>query len=161
THPRQTDHDSASEQTARTTRSMADAAERTARSGAEAMARNADAVSATWRGGSEAASRMAERSMDQFSKMFGFGGETARQAAQQSAANVQALMEGSTIVAGAVHDVSGEWLRFVQIRTEQNMDHFDQLLGCRSLQECFALQTQMLRDNFEALLQSARRASEL
>jgi hypothetical protein len=48
----------------------------------------------------------------------------------------------------------------VQLRVERNPNHLDQLRECRSLQDCVALQTQIVRDNVEAFLQSAHRASE-
>jgi phasin family protein len=151
----------AADQTAQTTRIMADATERTARAGADAVRRNTETMSTTWRNSSEAANRIAERSMDQLSKMFGLSGDTARQTMQQSSGNLQALIESTTVIASGLQNVSGEWMRFTQSRIEENLDRFDEFLGCRSLQECLALQTQFVRDNFEALLQSARRTSEL
>lgn len=157
--PRHTERDD-SEQVTRTTRTMADAGERAARAGADSMQRNADSITDAWRSGSETANRIAERSMDQVSKMFGLGGDAARQAVAQSAGNIQALMESTTILAGSLQQVSGEWLRFAQKRVEQNLEHFDQFVGCRSVQDCFALQTQIMRDNVGALLQAARRSAE-
>ncbi|MGA8952604.1 MAG: phasin family protein [Xanthobacteraceae bacterium] len=151
----------AAEQTAQTTRSMADATERTARTGAEAVRRNAENLSNNWRSGSEAASRMAERSMDQLAKMFGLSSDTARQTMQRSSGNLQAVIESTTIIAGGLQNVSGEWMRFAQSRLEDNLDRFDELMGCRTVQDCLALQTEIVRDNLEALLQSMRRASEL
>lgn len=144
-----------------TASAMSEATERTACAGAEAARRNAENMSQTWRSSSDAASRIAERSMDQFSKMFGFSSDTARRTLQRSSGNLQALIESTTIVAGGLQNVSGEWMRFAQSRFEDNLDHFDELMGCRTLQDCLALQTEMVRDNFEALLQSVRRASEL
>jgi phasin family protein len=140
---------------------MSDAAERTARPGSEAFRRNAETVSSTWRNSGEAASRIAERSVDQFSKLFGLTGETARETMQQSASNVQALIESSTFVVDGLQNVSGEWMRFVQSRIEENLEHFEELLACRTPQECIALQTRLVRDNIEALLHSARRAAEM
>jgi hypothetical protein len=157
--PRHAERDD-TEQATRTTRAMADAGERAARAGAETMQHNVDSMTDAWRSGSATASRIAERSMDQVSKMFGFGGDSARQAVQQSAGNIQALMESSSIMAGSFQQLSSEWMRFAQRRVEQNLDHFDQLIGCRSMHDYFALQTQIVRDNAEALLQSARRSSE-
>ena len=46
----------------------------------------------TWQEANEAASRITQRSMERFSKMFGLGGETAREALQQSSGNLQAIM---------------------------------------------------------------------
>ncbi len=57
-------------------------------------------------------------------------------------------------------ELSGEWLRFAQERLEQNIEHFDQLLGCRSPHEYIALQSRIARDNFEAMLQTAQRISQ-
>lgn len=168
TNPRQSEREQtmeqdtrrAAEQTAKVGQSFAEAGERTARSGADAARRNADAVKATWRNGTETAGRIAERSADQFSRMVGMGGDAARQTVQQSTGNIQAVMESGTIVAGGVQDIVGEWLRFAQGRAEQMMEHFDNLAGCRSPHELFALQTQIVRDNFAAFLNSARATSE-
>jgi len=148
----------ATEQAART---MTDATERTARAGVEAIRRNAESISGQWRTNSEAANRLAERSMDQWSKVFGMGGNAARQTMQRSSGNLQALLESTTIMAGGLQNVAEEWLRFAHSRVEDNMDHLDDFMGCRTMQDCLALQTEMARDNFEALLQSARRAAEL
>ena len=146
--------------TEQTARSLSDAGERTTRAGAEAFQRNAERLNVSWRSGSETANRIAERSMEQWTKLFGLSGETARQTVAQSSSNIQAMMESTTIVADGLQELSGEWLRFAQERLEQNMEHLDQLLGCRSPHEYLALQTRIARDNFEAMLQSARRASE-
>ena len=119
------------------------------------------AMNSTWRNSSEAATRIAERSVDQFSKLFGLSGDTARETMRQSAGNVQALLESSTFVVDGLQNVSGEWMRFVQNRIEENLEHFEEFLACRTPQECLALQTRVLRDNMEALLHSARRSAEV
>ncbi|MFY9758851.1 MAG: phasin family protein [Xanthobacteraceae bacterium] len=149
------------EQTTQTARTMSEATERTARAGAEAVRRNTENLNESWRSGTDAASRMAERSMDQLSKMFGLSSDTARQTLQRSSGNLQAVIESTTIIAGGLQNVSGEWMRFAQSRFEDNLDRFDELMDCRTVQDCLALQTEIVRDHFEALLQSMRRASEL
>jgi hypothetical protein len=131
---------------------------RRSRAGSEAFRRNTESIGKTWRDSSQAATRIAERSMDQFSKLFGLTGDGARETMQQSAGNIQALIDSSTVVVSGLQNASGEWLRFVQNRIEENLDHFEELLGCR---RPLALQTRIVRDNLEALLQSARRTSEL
>jgi phasin family protein len=164
--PRSSDRESGdvAETTRRATeqaaRSLSDAGERTARAGAETFQRNADRLNASWRSGNETANRIAERSLEQFNRLFGLSGETARQAVQQSSSNMQAMLESTTIMADGLQELSGEWLRFAQERLEQNIEHFDQLLGCRSPHEYVALQSRIARDNFEAMLQTAQRISE-
>ena len=150
----------ATNQAAHTGRTMADAAERTARAGAEVFQRNAVRGSEAWQSGTDAASRVAQRSLEQLSKMLGVSAETARETVEQSSGNMQAVMESTSIIAGGLQDVAAEWFRFVQARIEKNLDHVDQLRECRSLQAYMALQTQIVRDNLEALLQSTHRVSE-
>ena len=145
------------EQVAQVSRTAA----RATRATGEATLHNAEKLSQTWQSGSEAASRIIGRSVDQFSKMFGLSGETARQAVQQSSGNLQAVMEGSSIIADGLSNVPGEWMRFSQNWVEQNLENLDRLRECRTLQDCLTMQSQMVRDNLEAVLHSARRTSEL
>jgi phasin family protein len=164
--PRSSDRESGdmAETARRTTeqaaRSLSEASEHTTRAGAAAFQRNAERLNGSWRSGSDAANRIAQRSTEQLNRLLGLSGETARQTVQQSSGNIQAMLESTTIIADGLQDLSGEWLRFAQQRIEQNMEHIDQLLGCRSPHEYLALQTRIARENFEAMLQSARRASE-
>jgi hypothetical protein len=150
----------AANQSTQTVRSMADATERTARAGAEAVRRSAETTNGFWLNGSETAGRIAQRSMDEISRMLGMNGDLARETIQQSSGNVQAVMESTSVVASGMQEVAGEWMRFAQEQVEQNLDHFDRLRQCRNVQDYLVLQTQIARENFEAFLQSARRTSE-
>jgi len=133
---------------------------RTTHAGAEALHRGVEDVTDTWQSGAETATRIAQRSMGQLSKMFGFGGDGLKETLQQSSSNVKAVMESTTIMTSGFRDVAGEWMRFAESRLEQNLQQFDRLGECRSLHDCVALQTQIVRDNMQALLQSAQRTSE-
>jgi hypothetical protein len=169
THPRQSERGpselnqesrKAGEHVAQTVRTVSDAAERTNRLGAETLQRNAEQAKETWQEANEAASRIAQRSMEQFSKMFGLGGETTREALQQSSGNLQAVMEGTTVIASGLHEVTEEWMHFAQERVEHNLNHLERLRNCHNLHDCMALQTQIVRDNLQAFLESAQRTSE-
>jgi len=151
----------AADQNAQTRRAMSEAAERASRTASEAARRNAETFSSTWRTSSEAATRIAEQSLEQFSKMLGLNGDNARESIQESAASVQALFDTSTIVASGMQNVSGEWMRFMQNRVEENLKRFDEMMSCRTVHDSFALQARMARDNCEAFMQTARRTSEL
>jgi len=162
-HPRSSSGDigeTARRTTEQVSRQVSEETERAARTGADTLQRNTDRLNASWKSGSEAANRMAERSMEQFRNLFGFGGEAGRQTMAQSSGNLQAVVESTSLVADGMQDVSAEWLRFAQDRMEQNMEHFDQLLMCRGPHDYVALQTRILRENFDALMQTTRRASE-
>ncbi len=171
TNPRQAERESTeaaretgrkvAEEAAQTARTMADTGERMTRAGSETAERNMETMSNAWRESSEAASRIAERSMDQVSKMFGLTGDAARQSLQQSSGNMQAILESSTLMADALQQISGEWMRFAHSTIEQNLNRLEQLQGCRTMQDVMALQTQIARDNLESILHTARRTSEV
>jgi hypothetical protein len=72
------------EQVAKTAKTVADARQQTANASAEAMRRNAEGVSQTLRSGTDFTGRIAERSFEQFSQLFGFGDENGQRAIQQS-----------------------------------------------------------------------------
>ena len=148
------------EQATRSAREMSDAAERAARMGAETAQRNSEQFLSSWRSSADAANQMAERSLDKWSKAFGLTGETATQSIQQSLGNTHAVLETTTMIAEGLRDMSSEWTRFLQERTEHNLEHFDRLMSARSLQEWMASQSQIMRDQLEAFLQVARRTSE-
>jgi hypothetical protein len=99
--------------------------------------------------------------LEQFSNLLGLTGDNARENVQDSAASVQALLHTSTIVTSGLQNVSGEWMRFMQNRVEENLKRFDDMMSCRTVYGSFALQAQLARDNCEAFLQTARRTSEL
>jgi phasin family protein len=151
----------AADQAAQTSRAMSETAERASRAASAALQGNTETFSKTWQSSSEAASRIAERSMEQFANLFGLTGDNARENIQNSASSVQALIESSTVLASGMQNVSGEWMRFVQNRVEENLKSLEELMSCRTIHDCVALQTRMARDNVEACLQSARKTSEL
>jgi phasin protein len=147
----------AADQTAQISRTMSETAERASRAASEAARRNAETFSNTC----EAATRIAERSLEQFSNLLGLNGDNARERAKESAASVQALLDTSTIVTRGMQNVSGEWMRFMQNRVEENLKRFDEMMSCRTVHDSLALQARMARDNCEAFMQTARRTSEL
>jgi hypothetical protein len=152
----------AASQAVHTARSMSDAAERTARAGADVLQRNSEQMRQTFEMGSEAAARIAERAFGQFARAFGVvTGNGAQQATQQSARNVETILHSSAIIADGVQTISREWLTFVQNRAERNMERLEALSNCRSVQDCVAAQTDLVRDSIEDLLQTTRRIAEV
>jgi hypothetical protein len=155
-------------QAAQTARTMTDAAERTARNSANVFHRNTEQVRQTFEAGSDAAARIAERAFGQFARAFGVTtgenaqqAQQAQQATQQSARNVEAILHSSTVIVDGVQTISREWLTFVQNRAERNMAQLEALANCRSMQDCIAVHTDLVRDNLEDLLATTRRVAEV
>jgi hypothetical protein len=149
-------------QAAHAARTMTDAAERTARTGADVFHRNTEQVRQTFEMGSDAAARMTERAFGQFARAFGVvTGDNAQQATQQSARNVETILHSSAVIVDGVQTISREWLTFMQNRAERNMERLEALTACRSMQDCIAVHTDLVRDNLEDLLATTRRVAEV
>jgi hypothetical protein len=147
---------------AQTARTMSDAAERTARTGADVLQRNSEQVRQTFEMGSDAAARIAERAFGQFARAFGVvTSDHAQHATQESARNVEAILHSSTILDNGVQTISREWLNFVQNRAERSMAQLEALSNCRSVQDCIAAQTDLVRDNLQDLLATTKRVADL
>jgi phasin family protein len=149
------------EEASRTARMAAEAGAGAARAGADLLQRNAETIQDAWKSGSKVASQLTERSMEGFARAFGFTGENAGQAAEQSSRNFECIVQSGTIFAGGMHSVSREMLEFAHSRLEQNLRRVDALANCRTPQEMLAAQTDLVRDNIENLVQSTRRIAEI
>ena len=149
-------------QAAQTARAMTDAAERTARTSADVFHRNSEQVRQTFEMGSDAAARIAERAFGQFARACGVvTGNGAQQATQQSARNVETILHSSAIIADGMQTMAREWLSFAQNRAERNMERFEAFTNCRSVQDCIAAQSDLVRDQIEDFLQTAKRVAEV
>jgi hypothetical protein len=148
----------ATEQMERTTHAMADAGRQATTATSDVMRRNAERASDAWQSGSAIGNRIAERSMEQLSRLLGLaGGDTM----QRSVHNLQAMADSGANMADGLRNVSAEWMAFAQSSIEHNFDRMNALMGCRSIEECVAVQTELARSNLEGFLQSARRMSEI
>jgi len=133
---------------------------RTAHEGTHAMRNYGEPASEALRNGGEATNHIAERSMEQLSKVLGLSTEVVQQNVVRSSNRAQMAMDGANLIAGACEDISGEWMRFAQSTAARNLDLMEQLLGCRNVADYVTLQAQIFRENFEAFLGSANRTSE-
>jgi hypothetical protein len=149
------------EQAARVGRAAADAGEDMARAGADLLQNNAETVQSAWQAGLDIATKMTERSTDQFARTFGLSGDDAQQAMQQSARNVEALLQSTNVLARGIGGMSREWFEFLRSRMDTNLNRIDDLMRCRTPQDFAALHSELVRENVEGVLQSSRRLAEL
>ena len=154
----------AAEDAARTARTVtneaAEAGQHAARAGADIAQSQAETVQQIVQSGLSLATQAAERSVDQFAEVFGFSGERAEEAARQSSRNIEAIAECSTVLAQGLQDISRQWLDWAQDRVQQQIEGATALLRCRSPQDLFAVQSDLLRGNLELFLDSSRRIAE-
>ena len=159
----------AGEETARKTsegaaqfgRSALDAGERVTRSGSELMQQNAEVMRRAWQSYLQIAAQMSGRSGNEFGGLFGVGSDEARQAAEQSSRNVEAMVDSGSVIARGVEDISREWFDFARGRMEHNLSQISELARCRTPQQVAAVQSDLMRDNLEVLLQASRKVAEI
>jgi hypothetical protein len=146
-------------------RSALDAGERVALSGAELVQRNAEMMRRAWHSYLDMAARMTGQSSDELARAFPLGnlvaGEEARKTAEQSSRNVDAIVDSGNVLAKGAEDITREWFDFARARVEHNLVSMSEFTKCRSPQHVAALQSEMMRDNLEVVLQISRKVSEI
>src|SRR5215208_174976 len=140
----------------------ADVGEGAVRTSTELLQRNSEMMQQFWEAARKMASQLSDPSVNPiFRATLGSSDTEGQKAAQQSARNVEAVLGSSTVVAQELQNMSREWLEFAQSRLQQTLGCLDALGRCRTPQDAAAVHTELLRDNVEHLLQSARRAAEI
>ena len=138
-----------------------DVGEGAVRAGTELLQPNSEMMQQIWEAGRKMASQLSDPSLNPFFRAFATSDEEAQKAAQHSARNMEAVLGSTAVVAQELQNISREWLEFAQSRMQQTLSSLDALGRCRTPQDAAAVHTELLRDNVEHLLQSARRAAEI
>jgi hypothetical protein len=74
--------------------------------------------------------------------------------AEQSARNVQAVSRASSALAKGAQDASRTWFDLTQKALRTNLEAMGRLANCRSLQEVVNVQSNLLRDNLQQVIES-------
>jgi phasin family protein len=101
------------------------------------------------------------RAADQFTQVLGFAGPQAYELAKRSSQNIEALSQASNILVKGAQEISREWFDVMQERMSKNLDAFNRLAGCRSLQDFVTVQTDIVRDRLGHTFESSRRLAEV
>jgi len=133
------------------------AGEHAARAGADVLQRGME----TTQEALQSSLRMVERVTDQFTSALMPAGERSEEQARRSTQNIEAVSEASTILARGVQDASREWFGLVQDRLEKNLDGFNELVRCRSVQDLITVQSDLMRDTLEQTIHTSRRIAQL
>jgi len=150
-----------SSETRHFTEAATDVSEGALRAGTEVLQRNSEMIQQIWEAGRSFASQLTDPSLNPLFRALGTSDAEAQKAVQQSARNMEAVLGTSTVVAQELQNISREWLEFTQSRLQQTLGSLDALTRCRTPQDLAAVQSELLRDSLEHLLQSARRSAEI
>lgn len=103
--------------------------------------------------------RMAERSAERFSDLF--GGGAAEASAQRYAASAELLQDCGRAVAEGYQELTREYLNWARGQLQANVSAFAKLAQCRSPQELIAAQNQLFGENVALALSANRRFAEI
>jgi phasin family protein len=149
------------EQTARVGQAAAEAGEEVARAGASVLKQNAETLQDAWRLGLDMATSVVGRSTEQFGRTLGLSGDGVQQATERSARNTQTVLYTGTAAAKVMGGISHEYFQMVRHQLEKNMNNMNELWSCRTPQDFAAVQSDMVRETVETVLESSRRIADM
>jgi hypothetical protein len=132
-----------------------------ARASANLLQQNAEALQNVWRFGLDMAQTVMGRSTDQLSQTLGLSGNEAQQATERSARNAEMMFHSTTAVSKLTGDMSREYFELVRHQVQNSIGRISELWRCRTPQDVAALQSDLVRDNMGAFLESSRRMADL
>src|SRR5215204_6557776 len=155
----------ATDEAARTARTVTDEAarvgEQTARAGADMARRGTETARDGLQQGLNTATETVRRMTDQFTQVLGFNGPQAEELARRSSQNLQAVSQASSVLMKGAQEVSHEVLGLVQDRMTKNIDGLSRLAGTRSVQDFVAVQSDLVRDGLQQVIDTNKRVAEV
>src|SRR3954471_6991483 len=136
-----------------------------ARAGSEMLAdfrqRATESAEKAVRSSVEAACQRFQNASDQLARTLGFSGEEGERLAQQSGQNVEAITKFGTVLTQACQDTSREWYGLAQKQLQRNLEGLSHLAHCRSMQEFAAVQSNLVRESLQSMVEDSRSIAEL
>src|SRR4051795_9127334 len=155
----------AADEAARTARTVNDEAgrvgEQTARAGADVFRRGSETARDNLQAGLNTATQSFQRINDQFTQALGFNGPQSEELTRRSSENLQAVSQASTVLARGAQEVSQEVFGLVQDRLQKNIEAVNRLAGTRSVQDFVAVQSDLMRDGLQQVIDTNKRIAEL
>src|SRR3954466_6349352 len=108
----------------------------------------------------DAASRGFQNASDQFARTLGFSGEEGERLARQSGQNVDAITKCGTVLTPAYQDTSRDWYGLAQRQLQRNLEGLSKLAHCRSVQEFATVQSGLVRESLQHVVEDSRSIAE-
>ena len=143
------------------TNEAAKVGEQTARTGADIARRGAETARDSLQSGVNLATESFQRINDQLTKAWGFNGPQAEELARRSSQNIQAVSQASSVLMKGAQEVSHAWFGFAQERVQKNVDAVNRIVGTRSVQDFVAVQSDLVRDGLQQVIDTNKRIAEL
>jgi hypothetical protein len=108
----------------------------------------------------ETVSRTAREFNEQLARTVGVGSEDGERFAEQARQNTEAIARCGTVMTHAMQDAWRSSVELGQKRWQRNLDGLKRLAGARSVQEFSMLQSEMMRESVQSLVQDAQAVAE-
>ena len=141
--------------------SAADIGQRAAQTGVEMLDRNKEAAQQLWEHSTELASHFARQWTDQLGRVLGLSGDNAESVAKRASRSFDALVQSGDVMSSASREVSREWFGTARRMVDATVGRSDTVASCRTPNDLWAMQLEIMRDGVETALQGARRVSEI
>lgn len=110
--------------------------------------------------GIETASKQAREVSDRLTRTLGFSGQDSERLARQSKQNMEAVTRCGTVLNQALQDASRNWFELTQKQWQRNLDGLNKLARSQSLQEFTAVQSELVREGLQNMVQDSRAIAE-
>src|SRR3954468_20890688 len=159
------DQNKAADEAARTARVVTDGTarvgEQTARAGADVFRRSTETARESVQSGLNTATQTFQRMTDQFTQVLGFNGPQSEELARRSSQNLQAVSQASSVLVRGAQEVSQEVFGLIQDRVQKNIEAVNRIVGTRSVQDFVAVQSDLVRDGLQQVIDTNKRIAEL
>ena len=108
----------------------------------------------------QAASHHAMEASDRFTRTLGFSAEGSEQLAAKSKRDIEAVSRCGTVLTQAFQDAARGWFELGQKQWSRNLEGLNRLAGTKSVQEFTAVQSELLREGLQAMVQESRAMTE-
>lgn len=133
----------------------------TVRAGADGAQQIARTTQDAFQNGVGTAANVAQRSIGQLLEMFGLAGQQPQKRREQTTTIVHTMTESTAVLIRSFQDVSREWAEMSRTLFQTNLDGFNAMARCRTVQELFAAQSSLMRENLELTIENSRRLAKL
>src|SRR3954462_10843057 len=108
----------------------------------------------------DATSQGFRNASDQFARALGYSGEEGERLARQSGQDVDAITKCGTVLTQAYQDTSRDWYGLAQRQLRRNLEGLSKLAHCRSVQEFATVQSGLIRESLQHVVEGSRSIAE-
>jgi Phasin protein len=106
-------------------------------------------------------SQSLQNASDRLARTLGFSGQEGERLARQSRQNVAAITKFGIVLTQALQDTSRERYGLAQKQLQRNLESLSKLAHCRSAQDFAAVQSSLVRESLQHMVEDTRAIAEL